>query len=169
MVSRDDDVYNDLTRVHRVLITRSGDNHVLTRLSNLATLMCAPAAPLILPDFSSTDQIYETLLISIWELGEAFGPLLIAPLSEVYGRAPIYHGANVLFCVFSIASTLSRIIDILIAFRVFNGITMASAVPDPSIIGYLFSLEKSERDVYPSLAPLFGPLLGPIAGGYISA
>ena len=33
----------------------------------------------------------------VWELGEAAGPLLIAPLSEAFGRCYVYNIANVLF------------------------------------------------------------------------
>jgi MFS family permease len=42
---------------------------------------------------SKTDSI---LLVTIWELGEAAGPLLIAPLSERYGRYPVFNIANML-------------------------------------------------------------------------
>lgn len=131
--------------------------------------MCAPAAPLILKDFSSTDRLYETLLVSIWEMGEAFGPLLIAPLSEMYGRAPVYHSANVLFCIFSAASALSKDLNMLIVFRFFNGITVASVVLNPSIIGDMFITEQrgSAMSIL-TLAPLLGPVLGPVIGGYLS-
>lgn len=143
--------------------------HRLTGFRNLSTLMCAPAAPLILRDFSSTDQLYETLLVSIWELGEAFGPLLIAPVSEMYGRAPVYHSANVLFCNFSIASALSKNLNMLIVFRFFNGITVAFVVLNPSIIGDMIITEQrgSAMSIL-TLSPLLGPVLGPGTGGYVS-
>ena len=38
--------------------------------SNLATIMCAPAAPEILKEFSENNGIYSAILVSIWELGE---------------------------------------------------------------------------------------------------
>ena len=162
-----DDVRDDLARVRHCLLLHS--DHILIRFRNLATLMCAPAAPLILKDLSSRNQIDETLLVSIWELGEAFGPLLIAPLSEMYGRAPVYHGANVLFCIFSVASAVSSSMDMLIVFRFFNGIAVASVVLNPSIIGDMFITEqRSSAMSILTLAPLLGPVLGPVTGGYIS-
>lgn len=131
--------------------------------------MCAPAAPLILKTFSSTDRINETLLVSIWELGEAFGPLLIAPLSEMFGRAPVYHSANMLFCIFSIATAVSSNVDMLIAFRFFNGVAVASIVLNPSIVGDMFVTEQRGNAMsIMTLGPLLGPVLGPVAGGYIS-
>jgi len=65
--------------------------------------MCIPAIPQILKEFKSTNTSYETILVSVWELGEAVGPLLTAPASEIYGRIPIYNATNVVFIIFSIA------------------------------------------------------------------
>ena len=131
--------------------------------------MCTPAAPLILKEFSSTNQLYVTFLVSIWELGEAFGPLLMAPLSEVYGRVVIYNTANILFIAFSIAGAVSSNLNMLIAFRFLNGITVASVTLNPSIVGDMFIVE--ERGTAMSimgLTPLLGPVAGPIIGGYLS-
>ena len=137
--------------------------------SNLATLMCAPAAPLILKGFGSDNQFYENLLVSIWELGEAFGPLVVAPMSEVYGRARIYHAANVLFVVFSVCGALSSNLNMLVAFRFFNGIAVASVTLNPSIVGDMFVLEeRGTAMAIMDVAPILGPVAGPIIGGYIS-
>ena len=131
--------------------------------------MCAPAAPLIFDDFSPTNRLDETLLVSIWELGEAFGPVLTASLSKMCGRALFYHGENVLFCIFSVASAVSSNMEMLIVFPFFNGIAVASVVLNPSIIGDMFITEQrgSAMSIM-TLAPLLGPVLGPVAGGYIS-
>ena len=113
--------------------------------------------------------MFQTLLVSIWELGEVFGPILIAPLSELVGRAPVYNGANILFCVMSLVSGFSSNMSMLIAFRFLNGIAVASVVLNPSIVGDMFIIEErgSAMSIL-ALAPLLGPVLGPIAGGYLS-
>lgn len=131
--------------------------------------MIAPAGPRILKDLSSEKSLYQILLVSIWELGEGFGPILIAPLSELVGRAPIYNGANILFCIMSLVSGFSSNMSMLIAFRFLNGIAVASVVLNPSIVGDMFITEErgSAMSIL-SLAPLLGPVLGPIAGGYLS-
>ena len=49
------------------------------------------------------------------------GPLVSAPLSELYGRLIVYHVCNVLFVIFSIACALSTSMDMLIVFRFFAG------------------------------------------------
>jgi MFS family permease len=79
--------------------------------------MCAPAAPSILTEFHSSNQLYSTILVSIWELGEVVGPLVIGPLSEIYGRLPVYHTANILFITFAAIAAISQSINMLIAFR----------------------------------------------------
>jgi len=45
--------------------------------------------------------------VTIWELGEAAGPLLIAPLSEMYGQYPVINGANMLFIVATVLAATS--------------------------------------------------------------
>lgn len=58
--------------------------------------MCAPATPHILDEFHSNSQLESTVLVSSWELGEVIGPLIIGPVSELYGRLPVYHTANII-------------------------------------------------------------------------
>ncbi|KAG8526995.1 uncharacterized protein KY384_008424 [Bacidia gigantensis] len=164
----------EVTSSHLVCFNRSDDpldpqNWPARKKCNLATLMCAPAAPVILEEFSSANRLYEVLQVSIWELGEAFGPLLIAPLSEMYGRAPIYHAANVLFCIFSVASALSSSLSMLITFRFFNGIAVASVVLNPSIVGDIFITEERGGAMsILTVLPLLGPCIGPVIGGYVT-
>ncbi|KAL8742888.1 MAG: hypothetical protein Q9190_004695 [Brigantiaea leucoxantha] len=155
--------------VYKNSSSNKSDVPMLTNIRNLATLMCAPAAPSILKELSSSDRLDETLIVSVWELGEAFGPLLIAPLSEMVGRSVVYQSANIVFLIFSLVSGFSKNMSMLIVFRFFNGIAVASVVLNPSIVGDMFIVEQRGNAMsILSLAPLLGPCLGPIAGGYIS-
>ncbi|KAI9657589.1 MAG: hypothetical protein M1821_002765 [Bathelium mastoideum] len=131
--------------------------------------MCIPAAPAILRDLHSDNSLYSTILVSIWELGEAFGPLLTAPLSELYGRAPVYNAANVVFIAFSIACAVSSNLPMLVAFRFFNGLGDASITLNPSIVGEMFVTEERGLPIaLVMLPPLVGPVAGPIIGGYLT-
>ncbi|KEZ42268.1 hypothetical protein SAPIO_CDS6127 [Scedosporium apiospermum] len=58
---------------------------------NLAATLFAPAAQNLAVDFSVTDSTVLSLTVSIYLLGFAVGPLVVAPLSEVYGRLWVYH------------------------------------------------------------------------------
>jgi MFS family permease len=47
--------------------------------------------------------------------------LVIAPLSEMYGRLPLYHSCNFLFVVFTIAAAVATNMSQFIVFRFFMG------------------------------------------------
>lgn len=49
--------------------------------------MVVPALPEITRDLSISSEVESQLLMSIFVLGWGLGPLLLAPLSELYGRA----------------------------------------------------------------------------------
>ena len=131
--------------------------------------MCIPAAPEILRHFHSSNLLYSTILVSIWELGEAFGPLLAAPLSELYGRSPVYNAANIVFIIFSVACALSSNLSMLVAFRFINGMGDASITLNPSIVGEMFVPEERGLPIaLVMLPPLIGPVAGPIIGGFLT-
>ena len=131
--------------------------------------MCAPAAPQILHEFHQKDGLYSTILVSIWELGEVAGPLLIAPLAELYGKSPVYHTANALFVAFSLGGGGSQNLAAIIACRFFNGVAVASGTLNPGIVGDIFEREQRGRAMSAvSMAVLLGPTLGPIIGGYLT-
>lgn len=155
-----------------VLVSFVLDHNFLTLSTyrNLATIICAPAAPQILKDFHSTNALDATILVSIWELGEIVGPLLIAPLSELYGRLVIYHIANVLFILCSISGALSTSINMLIVFRFLNGMTVACTTLNAGTVVDMF--RQDQRGAAMALmgfSPLIGVICGPIFGGYLSA
>lgn len=62
-----------------------------------------------------------TFVVSVYILGFALGPLLLAPLSEMYGRVHIYNVCNVLFTIFTVACALSTNMNMLIGFRFMAG------------------------------------------------
>jgi MFS family permease len=109
------------------------------------------------------------LLVTIWELGEAAGPLLIAPLSERYGRYPVFNIANVFFICGSIMGVLSHSVGLMIFSRFFIGMTVASNVLAPAIIGDIFPSEQrgSAMSVV-MFAPLLGGAIGPAISGAIT-
>ena len=131
--------------------------------------MCIPAVPQLLKEFDSTNTSYQTILVSVWELGEAVGPLLTAPLSEIFGRAPVYNVTNIIFIVFSIACAVSSNLPMLVAFRLINGIGDASIALNPSIVGDMFIQEERGLPLaIVGLPPLIGPVAGPVIGGYLT-
>ena len=109
------------------------------------------------------------LLVTIWELGEAAGPLLIAPLSEVFGRYPVMNGCNVVFIIATFLTAGSKSTHLLIAARWLTGFAVASNVLNPSIIGDIFeSDQRGSAMSLISLAPLIGGAVGPAIAGAIA-
>ncbi|RYP81035.1 hypothetical protein DL770_006025 [Monosporascus sp. CRB-9-2] len=118
-------------------------------------------------DFGSDNQAYATLLISIYVIGLAFGPLFLSPLSELYGRNPLMHTANLLFVAAAVACALSVNIPMLMFFRFMLGVSTISLGG-----GYVADMMEPERrqramNVW-TVGPVLAPVVGPIAGGFLS-
>lgn len=71
--------------------------------------------------FGTTSNVLASFVVSIYILGFALGPLIIAPMSELYGRIWIFHVCNVLFVIFNIACAVSNSMGMLVAFRFLAG------------------------------------------------
>ncbi|KAL8898488.1 MAG: hypothetical protein Q9207_006671 [Kuettlingeria erythrocarpa] len=131
--------------------------------------MCAPAAPVILDHFNSTNHAYQVLLVSIWELGEVFGPFLLASCSELYGRLPVYHGATVLLILFSVACAASTSLPMLLAFRFLIGMTPPTGTLNAPIIADMFPKEQRGRAISMMQLPgLIGTVAGPTIGSFVT-
>lgn len=89
--------------------------------------MYAPSVPAVLTEFHSKSLTLATFVVSVYVLGNAAGPLILAPLSEVYGRAPVYHATNILYIICTAACALSVNLSMLIVFRFLAG-AMGAAV-----------------------------------------
>jgi len=142
----------------------------VTFLTPLASSMVAPGVPEILHDFNTTNETIGAMVVSIYILGYALGPLFIAPMSEVYGRLITYHVNNILFVVWTIACAVAPNVGALLAFRVLAGI--AGSCPITIGGGSIADLFKQEQRggamALFALGPLMGPVIGPVAGGYLA-
>ncbi|THH31632.1 hypothetical protein EUX98_g2527 [Antrodiella citrinella] len=141
-----------------------------TLVPPLASSMMAPALPDIAAHFDITSPTMQALILSIFLLTFALGPLLLAPMSEIYGRVWILHICNILSLAFNTGCGFVPTAGSLIGLRVLAGLAGSAPI---AIGGGIVSDVFSDRDranamaVY-SLGPLLGPALGPIAGGYIT-
>ncbi|KAK5633981.1 hypothetical protein RRF57_009695 [Xylaria bambusicola] len=135
----------------------------------LTIITVAPGVPQIQEEFHSTSSLDATFVVSIYVLGFAVGPLIVAPLSEMYGRVWIYNVTNLLFLIFTIAAALSTNMGMLIAFRLFMGISGSSclAVGSGTIADTIPTSQRARALSLWTLGPLLGPSVGPIAGGYL--
>lgn len=115
---------------------------------------------------SPDDTSSEVLLVTIWELGEAAGPLLIGSLSELFGRSPVVHTANVLFVATLVLATAAPTLGFLIVTRALTGAAVAINVLGPAIIGDMYIPEQRGTAMSMIMfAPLLGSSIGPAFSG----
>lgn len=110
-------------------------------------------------------------MVSVYVLGYAFGPLFIAPLSEMWGRLPLYHACNVLFLVFHAAAGASENMGVFVVLRFLNGcVGGAPIVLGGGTIADLMSPEQrgTAMAVW-FIGPTIGPCVGPVLGGVFTA
>ncbi|KAL0941548.1 major facilitator superfamily protein [Colletotrichum truncatum] len=131
--------------------------------------MFAPGIPKIMVEFHETSSMTATFVVSVYILGFAFGPLIVAPLSEIYGRRILYNWGNVLFTVFTVGTALAQNMPMLMAFRFLMG--LAGSVPitiGSGSIADIMPVEQRGRAMSAwAMGPLLGPCIGPVAGGYL--
>lgn len=115
---------------------------------------------------SNTEAV---MAMSVYLLATAFGPLVIGPLSEVYGRKPVLHATNIWFLVWNIVCGFSRNKAELLAARFLAGFG-ASAIYalGGGVLGDVWRPEQRGRSLgLYLLIPLLGAAVGPILGGFI--
>lgn len=132
--------------------------------------MFAPGVPAVMREFKSTNIELGSFVVSVYVLGYAFGPLLIAPLSELYGRLYLYHACNVLFVIFTVACAVSSNLNMLIGFRFLAG--CAGSAPLTIGGGTIADLIPQEKrggamSIW-AMGSLIGPVIGPVVGGFLS-
>ena len=164
---------------------------LFTFISPVSSSMVAPALTSLAADFNITEEIVSEICLSVFVLAYAFGPLILGPLSEVYGRVIVLQLANLFYLVFNIGCGVSQTTAQMIVCRFFAGLG-GSAPLAVSVTGSLFYAqtwlsranlakigggvlsdcfrpeERGKSIAIYSLAPLLGPAVGPIAGSFIA-
>ncbi len=83
--------------------------------------MFAPGASELASDFNITNTTLKSMTVSLYVLGFALGPLLLAPLSELYGRLIVYYLCNVVYIAFTIGCAFSTNTAMFLVFRIICG------------------------------------------------
>ncbi|KAF7951767.1 hypothetical protein EAE96_007066 [Botrytis aclada] len=134
----------------------------------VSTIM-APALPIVASELHMT-SLESVMAMSVYLLATAFGPLLIGPLSELYGRRVVLHTTNIWFLIWNIVCGFAHTKRLLIAARLMAGLG-ASAIYalGSGVLGDVWRSDERGRSlgIY-SLLPLLGAAAGPIIGGYIT-
>ncbi|ATZ52147.1 hypothetical protein BCIN_07g06450 [Botrytis cinerea B05.10] len=142
----------------------------ITFISPLASSMFAPGVTFADKEFNNSSLILSSFTVSIFVLGYVVGPLILAPLSEMYGRRYVLTSGNIIFCVWQIGCALAPSLSTLIGFRFMAGLGGSGCLTiGAGMIADLFHADRRglATSLF-SLGPLFGPVIGPIAGGFVA-
>jgi multidrug resistance protein len=137
-------------------------------LSPLASSIYTPGIDQIAEDLNTTKQkVIATTTGFVLMLG--IGPLLLAPMSEAFGRRIVYIVCFSIFTLLQITAALAPNIAMLITVRTISGFFGSVGIANGGgTINDMFPSSGRAR-VYGwyLLGPLLGPVLGPLLGGVI--
>ena len=149
----------------------------------------APALVDLSTDLGIDSQFEGSLVLSIFILAYAFGPFVLGPLSEVYGRARVLQLANVFYLIFNTACGFSKNPGQIFTFRFLAGLGGRSAFTSSltskcsnrlttrsapytiggGVLADCWTADERGRSIgIYTLAPLLGPIIAPIIGGFIT-
>ena len=114
-------------------------------------------------------RLVATLGLSLFVLGFALGPLLWAPLSELYGRQILFFGTYAILTAFNAGCAGANSIGSLIVLRFLAGTFGSSPLTNAGgVIADMFP--SNQRGLGMSIfaaAPFLGPVIGPVIGGFV--
>lgn len=140
-----------------------------TFVSPVSSSMLSPAMTEISSDFGVQKQVISSLMVSIFILAWALAPLVVAPLSELYGRKIVLDVSIVFLFFFNLACGLSRTTAQMCVFRFLGGFSGAAPLSiGAGVLGDLFDdRSRGTAMAFYALGPLLGPTVAPIMSGFI--
>ncbi|PRP80994.1 hypothetical protein PROFUN_11108 [Planoprotostelium fungivorum] len=145
---------------------------IFVAIATLAVTFCSSAysggAREIIHDFGTT-QIKFVLGVSLFVLGFAVGPLLWAPLSEIFGRRLLFIVTYIILTAFNAGACGAQNIDTLLVLRFFAGAVGSSPLTNAggTIADCFPAKQRGLATCVFAAAPFMGPALGPIVGGFV--
>ncbi|KIK52998.1 hypothetical protein GYMLUDRAFT_49575 [Collybiopsis luxurians FD-317 M1] len=143
---------------------------LFTFVSPVASSMIAPGGQQVADEFGITSDVELDMITSIFVLGFAIGPLLMGPLSEIYGRSRTVQLGNLFFLVWNLACGFAQNQTQLIVFRFFAGVGGSAPLTiGGAVIGDTFHPEERGKAMATyALGPMIGPAVGPVIGAWIA-
>lgn len=96
-----------------------------------------------------SEAFTRVLFMTIFLLGYAQGPFVLAPLSEIFGRVHVLQWANLVYLVFNTACGFAQTRDQLLVFRFLSGI--GGSAPQAVSLFSIRSLIFERNDHYMDL------------------
>ncbi|GAB1317589.1 hypothetical protein MFIFM68171_07799 [Madurella fahalii] len=123
----------------------------------------------IMDEFDISSRSVATLGLTTYLLGLAAGSVVVAPMSELYGRRIVYLVCLSVFVVLIVPSGLARSLMDMVIVRFFAALFGAAMISNgPGTVVDIASHETLALCMSLwSVAPLNGPTTGPIIGGFV--
>lgn len=120
----------------------------------------ASTIPGLQKDFDYPEETIPVLGITTYLLGLALGSVILAPLSEMYGRRPIYLIAQFMFTILILPCALAQDMSTILITRFFGAIAGAAMIGNAP--GTLNDIVHEEYRALTMSVWSCGPMLGPI-------
>lgn len=106
-------------------------------ISPVIAAIIVPAMPQIATDLNVTDPGMLQAFVSVYVLGWSFAPLVVGPLSEVYGRISLLNTGHGLFLVFNALCAFARSDYELLILRFITGAVGSAPLSVSNIQSYI--------------------------------
>ncbi|KAF8060262.1 major facilitator superfamily domain-containing protein [Lyophyllum atratum] len=115
-------------------------------------------------------QVVSILSISLFVAGLGFGPLLVGPLSEVYGRNIVYRVSYGFFFLLSFPVTFAPDLAVFLIFRFITGFCGSAflSVAGGSVSDMFYGPDVANPMALYTISPFIGPVAGPLISGFIN-
>lgn len=136
--------------------------------STWASAVYSPGVQQISKEFHVSQEV-STLGVSLLLFGFGVGPLLWAPLSEVYGRKAAVLTPYFLAAIFSFATATAKDIQTVMLTRFFAGFFGSAPVTNTGgVLGDIWTPEQRGAAIVAyAMAVVGGPCIGPLVGGAV--
>ncbi|KAH7010920.1 putative bicyclomycin resistance protein [Macrophomina phaseolina] len=139
-------------------------------VSPMAAAMVVPALRDMARDLHMMDDGQQQMLMSVFVLGWGLGPLVMGPLSEVYGRVLLLNAGHSFFLLTNTLCAFVRDKRQFIILRLLSGFFGSGPLSlGAGVLSDLWTQDERGLSlaVY-TVMPLIGPAIGPIAAAYIT-
>ncbi|TXT05879.1 uncharacterized protein COLE_07199 [Cutaneotrichosporon oleaginosum] len=146
-----------------------GLTSLLTLAVTLASSGYAGGIKSLMIEFGGSSELPHLLTLALFVLGFAFGPLLWAPTSEVFGRRIVYLVSCFFLTLWLAVTIVAPNPAAILVFRGLSGFFGSSPLTNAggTVSDLLTAEQRGIGMALFSAAPFLGPALGPISGGYI--
>ncbi|TFK72561.1 MFS general substrate transporter [Pluteus cervinus] len=108
--------------------------------------------------------------ISLYVLGFALGPLVFAPMGEMFGRRIIFLITLSAYTLFQLEGSLGHNLPTLLSCRLLTGIFGSSPLTNAggAVSDIWNARERGLASAIYATVPFLGPVIGPIVGGFVA-